>query len=151
MNYSTAIFLVNDDVRAVGVTYEPGDPNEKTKDYSFKTFEKSLAVGDYVVVPTGTRHGMTVCRVKEINVNIDLNSTIEFKWIVGRVDKSEYDRIIELEKKVIDAVKVADFETKRDELRRAMTNTRMNALRHLELTSIKEPAIAPAADENQPK
>lgn len=137
MNYSTAIFLVNDDVRAVNVTYEPKDPGERGGDYTYKTFDKDLKIDDYVIVPTGTRHGMTVCRVKEINVNIDLNSTVDFKWLVGRVDRSEYDRVLEQEKLVIEAVKVADFETKREELRNAMTKTRMNALKQLELASIK--------------
>lgn len=77
MNYSTAIFLINKDVRAIAVTYEKIDMNQDTTKMKFsapylsggklptgatvfKTMDPKVKVDDYVTVPTDTRHGMTV-------------------------------------------------------------------------------------------
>ena len=60
MNYSTAIFLISDEVRAINVTYERDGDAKRTL---FKTFSKTIKIDDYVVVETNTRHHMTVCKV----------------------------------------------------------------------------------------
>ena len=83
MNHSTAIFLINNDVRAIAVTYEKIDlakDTTKMMKYQaaylsggrlpdgavvFKTMDTAIKVDDFVIVPTDTRHGMTVCKVVE--------------------------------------------------------------------------------------
>lgn len=119
MNRTTAIFIMNDDVTAVAVSYEKED---KTRDeaphkrYTFKTFLK-LEVDDIVVIPTSTRHGYTCAKVKEIAVRIDLDSTIEYKWIVQKVEIDSYIELLSNEEAVVDKMDNAALQRKRRELR----------------------------------
>ena len=82
MNYSMAIFLISNQARAISVTYEADEKAAKT---IFKTLDPSIAVGDYVVVQTDTRHQMTVCKVVETDIEPDFNSIALMKWIIGKV------------------------------------------------------------------
>lgn len=154
MNYSTAIFLINDNARAIRVQYEPKDPNENPNAYIFKTLDKAVKLHDYVVIPTGTRHGMTVVKVVEVNVNIDLNSQVQLKWIIARVDRTEHERIVEQEEVAIEAIKVADFEEQRAALRQKLSINRMASLKMLELSSFTQegetPSPTPAVPDSKP-
>ncbi len=75
MNYSTAIFLINPKVRAIAAVYEPDTDNRKAPRTIFKTFDSTIEVGDYILVPTDTRHKMTVNKVVEVDVEPDLESS----------------------------------------------------------------------------
>jgi hypothetical protein len=119
MNYSTAIFLINKAVRAVKVSYDqdkanPGSPAGNLQ--LFKTFDSTLAKGDYVVVPTDTRWNMTVCRVEEVGVEIDLESSAQIGWLMGRVDRGDYDAVVVEEESAITAIKSAEKRRKQEEL-----------------------------------
>jgi len=118
MNYTTAIFLVNRDVRAVLVTYEAdevGKPPTAPREL-FKTFDQSIAVDDLVVVPTATRHLMTVVKVVEVDVEVDFDSNKEAKLIICKTDRSDYDRLLKLEAAAIQAIKSAEVRKRREEL-----------------------------------
>ena len=123
MNYSTAIFLINKAVRAVKVSYDqdkanPGSPTGGLT--VFKTFDTTLAKGDYVLVPTDTRWNMTVCRVEEINVEIDLETTAQIGWLIGRAERGAYDTVVSEEETAINAIKSAEKRRKQDELVKAL-------------------------------
>lgn len=120
MNLSTAIFLVNKSVRAVRVTYDPDQPRNNNPTAFYKTFDDTLTKGDYVIVPTGTRHGFTVARVDEIDLRVNFDSDVTYAWIVGKVDKAAYDHILEQEAKVCDRVAIAEENRKRKELSEAL-------------------------------
>lgn len=122
MNYSTAIFLVNDKARAVRVSYDPDVPKNNASNKFFKTFlpAEELEKGDYVVVPTNTRHGFTVGKVEEIDFRVRIDSNETFDWIVGKVDKKTYDYLVDQEKKVIDRVADAEENKKRAELKASL-------------------------------
>ena len=120
MNLSTAIFLVNKSVRAVRVSYDPDQPRNNNPSKLFKTLDTALAVGDYVVVPTNTRHGFTVCKVEEIDMRVNFDTHDQYDWIVGKVDKTTYDAIIAQEKVVLDRVASAEENRKRKELAEAL-------------------------------
>lgn len=90
MNYTTAIFLISDQARAVNVTYESDDDAPRTM---FKTLDPNIKVDDFVTVPTDTRHHMTVCKVVEVDVEPDLETSKEMKWIVGVVGTADFDQI----------------------------------------------------------
>ena len=65
MNYSTVVFLVNKNVRAIKCAYEVNDKGEPCGNLTiFKSFDHSIKVGDDVVVPTETRVKRTVVRVQ---------------------------------------------------------------------------------------
>lgn len=117
MNYSTAVFLINDSVRAIACTYEAGDTAPRT---IFKTFDQSIKVDDFVMVPTDTRHKMTVCKVVAVDVEPDLESGIQMNWIVGIVDRAGFENILEQEQVAIDAMKAAEKNRRREELRKSM-------------------------------
>jgi len=118
MNYSTAIFLINSDVRAVSVSYEQDADGKGVKPFhTFKTFDPDVSVSDFVVIPTGTRHNMTVARVEEVDLEIEVDSTADLKWLVGRVDTAAHADVVAQEAKAIATIKSAEKRARQDELR----------------------------------
>jgi hypothetical protein len=120
MNYSTAIFLINDDVQMVACSYELDHNDEPKKLYNFKSFDKTLKVGDMVIVPTDTRHCLTVVRVEELDVEPNLETSNEYKWIVGRVDLEDHEALLAQENDAIAQIKRAEKQRRRRELRESM-------------------------------
>jgi hypothetical protein len=120
MNYSTAIFLINPKVRAIAAVYEPETETRKQPRAIFKTFDQSIAVGDYILVPTETRHKMTVNRVVEVDIDPDLESSVTMHWVIGAVSRAEYDDVLGQEARAIDLMKAAEKTHAREELRKKM-------------------------------
>jgi len=119
MNYSSSIFLINPNVRAIACIYKPDPVTGKSEPRTiFKSFDASIKVGDIVVVPSGTRHGFTTNLVVEVDVEPDLDSSVEMKWIVARVDRSEYDRVLAEEGRAIKLMRDSETTHKREELRK---------------------------------
>lgn len=150
MNLSTAIFLVNKAVRPVRVSYDPDVPKHNNPDKLFKTLDESLKVGDMVVVPTNTRHGMTVCKVEEIDFRVNFDSHTEFAWIIGKVDTPAYDAIKEQEKQVIDRIGEAEENRKRAELATALGLATIN-LTDLDIVNGSAQLPAPPTPRGQPE
>lgn len=130
MNYSTAVFLINRDMRAMVCEYDPtnGD-NLGSGTYHnasakidgknravFKTLDKDIKKDDYVVVQTNTRHCMTVVKVVETDVNVDLDSPTEVKWIVMKVDRTQHEKILADERAAVEAIKRAEFNKRRQDM-----------------------------------
>lgn len=143
MNYTTAVFLINADVRAILCTYEPEERANNC--YVFKTLDKSIQKDDLVVVPTNTRHGMTVVKVAEVDVDIDFDSDIQMKWVVGRVDKAAYDMTLAREAEAVAVIKSAEKTKKRNELSAALLANSEEALKALPITVMPEKLPAPGA------
>ena len=120
MNLSTAILLVNKSVRALIVEYDPDAYKNNNFNKRFKTLDPDLKVDDLVVVPTSTRHGFTVGKVKEIDLRVDFNSSDQYDWIGGTFDKGAYDTILKQEKIVLDRVALAEENRIRAELKKTM-------------------------------
>lgn len=104
-NYSTAAFLVNPNVRAIMCSYTPDKNDKSCTPRMFKTFDQDIAVGDYVVVPTDSRHKMTVCRVEEVDVQPDLDSPAKVDFVYGVVDTRDYDKAVSAENDMISTIK----------------------------------------------
>jgi hypothetical protein len=135
MNYTTAVFLINDSVRAVLAVYEP-NVGEKTM---FKTMDRTIKPDDLVVVPTETRHGMTVVKVVEVDVDVDFDCATPVKWVLMKIDRSDSDRIEGMEAEAIAAIKSAEMTKKRADLRAAMMADSA-VLRSLPITALAAPA-----------
>jgi hypothetical protein len=118
VNYSTAIFLINPKVRAIAATYEADD--KVAPRTIFKTFDQTLTVNDYIIVPTNTRHNMTVCKVVEVDIDADLESSVPMLWVIGTIDKAAYDDVLSQESRAIDLMKAAEKTHAREELRKKM-------------------------------
>lgn len=134
MNYSTAIFLINNDVRAVSVSYEQDHEGKGIKPFTlYKTFDPEVAVGDHVAIPTGTRHGMTVARVEEVDVEVDVDFGGTMNWLVDRVDTSQRDVIEAQEADAIATIKSAEKKARQDELRAKLIadNPSLNVLANI--------------------
>lgn len=142
MNYSTAIFLINKHVRGVAVTYEATDnaPREIVK-----TLDQGIAVEDMVIVQTDTRHKMTVCKVVEVDVDFDLDSTKHMNWIVGKVDNEAFKQILAQESQAIQAIKKAELRAKRDNLRDNLLKDHMETIKALPIAAMN--GDAPAIEE----
>lgn len=122
MNLTTAIMLVNKGVRPVRVLYDPDNPGKSYNPHQlFKTLDPELKKDDYVIVPTGTRHGFTVAKVVEVGFRVDLSGGIDqFGWVVGKVDTTAYEHILSQEKIVTDRMGEAEENRMRAELSKAM-------------------------------
>jgi len=117
VNYTRAIFLISDDVRAVLATYECGDNAARTM---FKTLDTEIKTDDYVVVPTNTRHEMTVVKVVAVDVEPDLEAGADLQWVIGVVNRVNFQQITNQENDAINKIKVAELKRKKRELRATM-------------------------------
>jgi len=121
MNNSIAVFLINDQVRAVHAVYEPDVPNAKSAPrVTFKTLDRTIQKGDYVIVPTDSRHHMCIFQVTDVDVDIDFDSSQEVRWIIGRVDESPFKETVRKENEAISMIKSAEKRKKREEMQKAL-------------------------------
>lgn len=116
MNYSTAVMLFNPNIRAIKVSYEKDTDKIIHPRYIFKTLDTAIKPGAYVVVPTGTRHHMTVVRVEEVDIEIDFEDELEIKWIIDKVNDAPHRTILAEEQKWISQMKAAEKRNKREEI-----------------------------------
>lgn len=122
MNYTTAVMLFNNDIRPIAVSYETDGKGNGVKPFTiFKTFDADIKAGDYVVVPTETRHGMTVCRVEGVDVEIDFDDKTPVNWIVGKISKEAYAQALDKETKLIEYMKKAENRKKREDIKKNVT------------------------------
>lgn len=126
-NYSLAVFLLEDTTRCVAVSYDPTDtvyqPNSSKrvpKTVSFKTLDQALAVGDYVIVPTETRHGFTVGKVEEVDLAVDFSSSEQMRWVADRFDKDVYKQILTQEEGIVGKVRHANVNAAKRSMQEAL-------------------------------
>lgn len=124
-NYSTLIFLINKNCRAIKAVYEPdaegkSGTDTKSKKEIFKTFDPTISVGDYLVVPSSTRLELTTVRVTDVDVEVDLESSATVRWIVGQIDMEAYEQVKRSEDQAITRVKSAKANAAREELRKQL-------------------------------
>ena len=120
MNYSSAVMLINQNIRAVKVSYDLNTQGKPQGLYTFKTLDQTIDIGDIVIVPTTTRHNFTCVRVEEIDIDVNFECPVTLEWIVGRPDMAAYDNILNEEAKWIDTLKAAEKRRKREELKKSM-------------------------------
>lgn len=120
MNYTTAVFLINPEARAVQCSYEKDSGGVQLASYLFKTLDKSVKKGDLVVVPTNTRHNLTVVKVEAVDVDIDVDTPHDIKWIVGKVDLLTHQKLLDMEAEAVATIKAAEMRKKREELAKTL-------------------------------
>jgi len=144
MNYTTAIFLINKNVRAVLCNYEPYAPD---KTIMFKTLDKTIREGDFVLVPTNTRHNMTVSKVVETDVDVDFDSGATIGWIISKIDRRPYEVVLSQEGDAITVIKSAEKTKKRNELAAALLADSAGALKALPITTVNGDSPLPSTTE----
>lgn len=105
MHDSRKVFLLENEPRCITATYEEGDDAPVTE---FKTFDPDIAVDDFVIVPTDTRHRMTVCKVRSVDVEPNLDTEAKMLWVIGSVDCSAYEKTLSSEGQFIGAARAAE-------------------------------------------
>lgn len=124
MNYSTAVMLINENIRAIKTSYEPIPAHRSAHadcDLTiYKTLDKTVSVGDFVVIPTSTRHEKTVVRVEEVDCEVDFESSVVIDWIISVVNTTEIEKIQSEERKWIETLKASEKRAKREEIKRNM-------------------------------
>jgi uncharacterized protein (DUF2344 family) len=140
MNYSTAIFLINKNARAIRASYEnvAGGATYDGAKYVFKTLDPDIAVDDYIVVPTETRHLMTVVKVAEVDVDLDLESSQEIKWVVGKINVEAYEELLKQEQQAIKKIKSAVMRKKRSELAEDLFTDNLEEIKALPISEIND-------------
>lgn len=133
MNYSTAVFLINDRVRAIHCTYEAGENQPRTL---FKTFDATIKEGDFVVVPTNTRHLMTVVKVVAVDVEFDIETSAKVDWVISRLDLAPHWETLAQEQEAIRTIQSAEKNRKREELRKSVLADAAGALNNLPIAAI---------------
>ena len=109
INIETAASLCIEDTFTVGVSFQGGN---KDRVHQYKSTIKDLAKGDTVVVPTTIR-GETLLQVATVastveGIDLDIDDDKDYKWVVAKVDFTEYDKV-----KALEAELVADLKAKR--------------------------------------
>lgn len=134
MNNTTAVFLINDKVRAVYATY---DPERKESDKTlFKTFDQGLKVGDFAIVPTNTRHSMTVVKITDTDVEFDIDTQVKMEWVIGRIDLTAYEQTLAQENTAIQMIQSAEKRKKREELKKAIFADQEGAIAALPIAHV---------------
>lgn len=113
-NRSTEIFLINDDVRLMKGNWD--DNPKVSKPELFKTLDKNIKVDDLVIVTSGTRHGFSIAKVTEVDLEPDMDSVEVVRWIVGPVDLKGHQHTIEKENEAIEMINKARRARKRRNL-----------------------------------
>jgi len=149
MNYSTAVFLINNKVRAIKCTYEADD--KAAKRTLFKTMDETIRVGDFVIVPTDTRHNMTVCKVVEVDVDVNFEDPTKVDWIIGTVDRSNYEEVLAQEDTAIQKIKAAELRKKREDLRDSLLKNHMAEIETLPIADMSGASSSEAKPLGQPQ
>lgn len=140
MNPSTVIFLINDTVKAVAVEYEP-----KGNTTLLKTMDPSIKVGDFVVCQSSTRHEMTTAKVVEVDVDIDLESTVTVPWLISVIDVDGFNSLLAKEAEAVATIKAAQDRKKKAELRAALSADKDEQVLALDLNTVDGKVIEPPA------
>ncbi len=133
-NYTTILFAFNKKLRAVKVTYEPEQCG-----YTYKTLDPDIKVGDYVVIPTTTRHKMTIGQVSEVDILVDIDSSLELKWIIGKVDKQAHDVVIKGEEEIVNEIKQSEANARIKQIQENMAAFKTDKLKTMALVDLSEP------------
>lgn len=137
MNYSTAVFLINNNVRAMKGIYEEGG-NAGT----FKTLDATIKKDDLVVVPSGTRHKMTIFKITEVDVDVDMDSPTNVDWVVGKVDQAGYDKLVAEEADAVSKIKSAEMRKKRSDLAENLLKDSIETIRALPIATMGDTPAA---------
>lgn len=131
-NNSTKIFLINNTTRAMYGCYEPGDnaPRE-----IFKTLDPTIKVGDFVVVESNTRHNITIVKIIEVDIEIDIHSSIQVKWIVDKIDTQDYQKTLGQEAEAIGVLRAIELKKQREAVQNALYGDAFEQIKKLPIAT----------------
>lgn len=111
MNSSTLASILMDNCKTVSVIF-----NSDSKMYTYKTTE-DFKVDDFAIVPP-TVEGRPPRIVTVIEVHsvprLDPNAQFDYKWVIGKVDFTDYNQLLSLENTVGDTLRGLEHKAIRD-------------------------------------
>ena len=122
------------------------DPNDSSR-IILKTMDQDLAVDDFVVVESSTRHEMTIAKVTDVDLDVDLESSKEMLWVVSRVCLEEHKQTKRDETAAIAKVQQVKQRSARQKLREELFKDDEAGMAALALTKqvVEPPEPAPQA------
>lgn len=113
MNYSRAVLIVNDKIKVVAGKYE-----ETQKETLFKTLDPTLKVGDFCVVESNTRWGITTVKITKVDAesDVDFDAPETMNWVVSKINMSDHQAIKDLETQAITAIKAGELRKRREDI-----------------------------------
>lgn len=146
MNKTTAVFLINDRVRAIRASYEADTPTSKASTELFKTFDQTIQVGDLINVVSTTRHNITVCKVQAVDVEFDIETSQTVQWVVGKIEMESHLRTLQMENEALAMIASAEKNRKREELKKALLADVEGKISGMTIAAIGHDTGAPAAE-----
>ena len=133
MNYSTAVMLINTNIRAVNVAYDNDTEKTKASRTMFKTLDADIAPGDIVVLPTAPDHrcGFTTGRVTEVDIDVDFDSATECRWIAGKFDPAPFQKLLGEEEKYVALIKKGEQLKRRNDIAANLDALKVDGLKNL--------------------
>lgn len=119
-----AVAFIRNDVVSLGVQFPANGTNSENlldpKIYTYLTTDRSLSVGDWVIVQVG--EVFKCARVVRFTneLEIEPNAACAFKYIVGRVDSSQYTATLEANSKIAEMLKTTYRSTLREGFRQTL-------------------------------
>ena len=120
MSEKNAAAFLRNDTRTIGVVFL-SDPNINTKMYTYIAHnDLNLALDDIVVVPS--QNTFALGRVKQIDEDLELDAKadIKYKWVVSKVDFTDYHAQAERNKQIEDTVRQSYRQNSRRSFQQAM-------------------------------
>lgn len=144
MNKHYILSLFDDTVKTVGVKFTARECT-----YTYKT-RLALAAGDEVVVetPSNGLQVVTITRVDE-EPDFDVNSVIDYKWIVCKVDRTEYDAALARDAELHKEIAKVQRRNHREAAKNALAQSLPGLATFLNAGKEPAPEVSPAFDKGR--
>ncbi|MEK6886649.1 MAG: hypothetical protein AABW88_02345 [Nanoarchaeota archaeon] len=146
MNYSTSLIALNKNIRVIEIAYDdetsmnPYDKKNNRK--RFRTLDKTVKIDDLVVIPTQTRHLMTVAKVVEVDCRVDFKSKDEIQWLVTRVPTEDYANVLAKEEEFIDQLQKSEERRVAEELKKNLLEMHKDSnLENFDIVGMSTPIL----------
>lgn len=128
MNIVNAIFAENENFKYVEVVFAP---YTGTKTYTYKTLA-DVAQGDFVVVETPTNgYQVVLVLVVKKPEEVDFDVNFNYKWVVDKVDFTDYQKSVAAEREIKQAVTLT-------KAKKAMREVRENLYNSMDASTVEE-------------
>ena len=108
--------------------------------------DQSVKVDDLVLVQTDTRHGYTVVKVTEVDVDVDFDSSSPITWCVGGIDLEAFEDLLNQERTAIETANAAQRRARAQKLREEVF---ANETASMEALALASPSVDDAVTEGE--
>lgn len=107
-NMQTLFAAMIPNLRCVGVKFCDQNGSPMGREYTYKTLDPTIEVNQKVIVDTPVS-GLTVVQVVSVSgVEAMDNKTVDYKWVVQKVDTTEYQALLEKDAQLAHTIKLAN-------------------------------------------